>query len=109
MCAHFATGEAADLPFAAIRRNTFRIDEEFARATPRFYCEILLAALLIMCNAAENFWPQTRKSCGRSKINAVKSKFSVALCAERQKDSLPGSSRRSNRPPQLERALCLLL
>ena len=30
--------------------------EEFARATPRFCREILLAALLIMCNALENFF-----------------------------------------------------
>ena len=77
--------------------------------TRRFYREILLAAFLIMCNAAENFLPLRWKSCERSKISAVKRNFSVARHAERRKDSLSGLSRWSNRPLQLERALCLLL
>jgi hypothetical protein len=44
--------------------------------TRRFYREILLAAFLIMCNAAENFLPLRWKSCERSKISAVKRTFS---------------------------------
>lgn len=83
--------------------------EEFARPTPRFFCEILLAAFLIMCNAAENFFAAEMEILRKMQGYAVKSRYSVARCAERHKDSLPGFSRRSNRPLQLERALCLLL
>jgi hypothetical protein len=53
-----------------------------------------------MCNAAENFLPLRFKSCGRSKIDAVKSGFQ-SLGTPGGKDSPTGSSRRSNRPQQL--------
>jgi hypothetical protein len=59
-------------------RLRFRLDRSGS------FREILLAALPIMCNAAENFLPLRFKSCGSSKIDAVKSGFSVARQTERQ-------------------------
>jgi hypothetical protein len=43
-------------PFAQIRRESFR-SRRICASAAAVYCEILLAALLIMCNAAENFLP----------------------------------------------------
>jgi len=42
----------------------FAIEKSSLERHSGFYCEILLAALLIMCNAAENFLPLKWKSCG---------------------------------------------
>jgi hypothetical protein len=42
------------------------------------FCEILLAALLNMCNAPENFYLLSRKSCERCRIHQVKRIFSYS-------------------------------
>jgi len=85
-------------------------DQIESRTAParRFRREKLLAALLIMCNAAENFLPTELNLANDARLARQKAN-DVARCAGRRKDSLPGSSRQSNRPLRLGGRRALLL
>jgi hypothetical protein len=93
----------------AIRREDLRLKAYRARSTPPIFNQILLAAFLKLCNAAENFLRAELENPANQAGFMQKSRFFESLGSPGDANSPPEILPTVESPAATERALCLLL